>query len=341
MHLRILNADTVRRNLPMPDAIRAVRGAYLACSSGRGAAPDRIHIPLPNNTHSKHNVALFMPGFIPANTDDPGEPTAASLVIKTVTVFPGNPSRDLAMNQGALLVVDSDTGCASALMDTATITAIRTAAGSAVGADLLARPDASSMAMLGTGVLGPTHIEAICAVRRIKHVHIWGRTERNAAALAEHATSLTGAKIEVHETADDAVRHADIVCTATPSTVPLFKDASVRPGTHISAVGAFRPTMCEIPPETIFRSRVYLDQRSSSLVEAGDIIQAVDRGVYDWDRVVGELGEVIDGSKPGRESNDDVTFFKSVGMSLQDAAAAGVALRNAERNDDGEVFAWP
>lgn len=335
MTLRILNGDSVRRALPMREAIDAVRGAYVACSTGRGVAPDRVHVDLPG----EGNVALFMPGFIPASGDAMDSP--ASLVIKTVTVFPENPSRGLAMNQGALLVIDPNTGEASGLMDTAAVTAIRTAAGSAVATDCLARQDASTLAMLGTGVLGPTHIEAICAVRDVQSVRIWGRTPRNAQRLAERVPEWSRASVVVCESANDAVAEADIVCTATPAGAALFDATSVQPGTHVSAVGAFRPTMCELPAALIADARVYVDQRAAALVEAGDLIQAIDAGVFAWDRVVGEIGEVVEGRAPGRTDREQITVFKSVGMSLQDAAAAAVVIANAQRDDLGHMIPWP
>lgn len=333
MAIRILNGEAVRAALPMRHAIDAVRSAYVACSSGTGIAPDRVHIDLPGDG----NVALFMPGLIPGND----EGARSSLVIKTVTVFPKNPRRGLPMNQGALLAIDLETGAACGLLDTAAVTAIRTAAGSGVATDALARRDASTLAMLGTGVLGPTHIEAVCAVRTIDSIRIWGRTPAHAESLAGRVGAWSSAAVTVHDRSDDAVSKADIVCTATPSEEPLFDDASVRPGTHLNAVGAFRPSMCELPVAMIGRSRVFVDQLSAARVEAGDLIQADRAGRFAWDRLAGEIGDVLGGHVPGRTDDEQITLFKSVGMSLQDAAAAAVAMANAERDDIGHVIEWP
>ncbi len=333
MAIRILNGQAVRRSLPMRDAIDAVRSAYIACSAGQGAAPDRVALTLPGDG----NVALFMPGFL-----EEGDSNSPSLVIKTVTVFPANPQRGLPMNQGALLAIDPDTGAACGLLDTATVTAIRTAAGSAVATDCLARTDASTLAMLGTGVLAPEHIDAICTVRDVKRIQIWGPTRANAERLADRVRQQhSDAEVQVAASADDAIDHADIVCTATPSQQPLFDDDHLSTGAHINSVGAFRPTMCELSPATIQRSRVFVDQRSAAFVEAGDLIQAEQTGAFSWDSVAAEIGEVASGAHPGRSADDEITVFKSVGMSLQDAASAAVALANAQRDDIGLVIDWP
>ncbi|MHC4993048.1 MAG: ornithine cyclodeaminase family protein [Planctomycetota bacterium] len=326
-----MNGEAVRAALPVDDAIEAVRAAYIACSTGHGAAPERVALDLPGD----RNVALFMPGFMDAAN-------CRSLVIKTVTVFPANPQRGLPMNQGALLAIDPGTGAACGLLDTATVTAIRTAAGSAVATDCLARSDATSLAVLGTGVLAPEHIAAILKVRDVRRVRIWGRTGAHAERLAERVRQRhADVEIEVVPTADDAVSRADIVCTLTPSERPLFADDRVADGAHVNAVGAFRPTMCELPPETIGRSRVFVDQRSAALVEAGDLMQAEQSGAFSWDDLAAEIGEVASGAHPGRAGDDEITVFKSVGMSLQDAATAAVALANAEREGIGHVIDWP
>jgi ornithine cyclodeaminase len=317
----------------MRDAIGAVRSAYVACSQGRGAAPERVMLDLPGD----HNVALFMPGLMEA-----GESHGPSLVIKAVTVFRANPQRGLPMNQGALLAIDTDTGAACGLLDTATVTAIRTSAGSAVATDCLARRDAAVLGVLGTGVLASVHIEAISTVRNLKRVQIWGRTGASADRLAGWVRREYGdLEVVVAATADEAVSHADIVCTLTPAERPLFGDERVADGTHINAVGAFRPAMCELPAETIGRAQVFVDQRAAALVEAGDLIQAEQSGAFSWDGLAGEIGEVASGAHPGRAGDREVTVFKSVGISLQDAASAAVALENAKREGIGQVIDWP
>ncbi|MCA9300577.1 MAG: ornithine cyclodeaminase family protein, partial [Phycisphaerales bacterium] len=148
-------------------------------------------------------------------------------------------------------------------------------------------------------------------------------------------------EVEVVPTASEAVREADIVCTLTPSESPLFDDEALKGGVHLNAVGAFRPVMCELPPATVRRARVFVDQRAAAVVEAGDLIQAVDAGQFSWDDVAGEIGEVASGGVQGRTSDDEVTLFKSVGMSLQDAACAGAALRHASGVGLGTLIDWP
>lgn len=329
--MRILNGDAVRLALPMTSAIDAAKVAYTAHATGNGVAPQRVALDL-----GPGDVALFMPGLLPD-----------MLVVKAVTVLPGNPARGLPTNQGALLAIDPSTGVARGLLDTATVTQLRTAAGAAAATDCLARADATSLAILGTGALAIPHIEAISAVRPIAAVHIWGRTAEHVVALVDRlfktrvCAGENAVDVTVHGTADLAVAAADVVCTLTQSETPLFSGDAVRPGTHINAVGAFRPVMCELPATTLARARVFVDDLEAATQEAGDIIQAVEAGTMTWDDVVGEVGAVLDGNVAGRSSDDDVTVFKSVGMSLQDAAAAASALSVAERDDLGIVVDWP
>lgn len=332
MAIRILDGPSVDAALPMRAAIDAVRRAYVAASAQAGEAPDRTMLELPGGA----NVALMMPAYLPA-----GDDAAASLVVKTVSVFPGNPQRGRPMNQGAVVAIDPDTGAPSGLLDAAAVTRIRTAAGSAVATECLARRDAAVLAIIGAGALAPAHAEAICAVREIREIRLFSRTDasrkRCRAQICEHAAP--GPDVRCVESAAEAVRGADIVCTLTPASAPVFADGDLAPGTHINAVGAFRPSMCELPSETVARSTVFVDESAAARVEAGDLIQAVAAGHFDWSRAV-ELGAVASGTHAGRTASDAITLFKSVGIALQDAAAVSVALANADRDDIGHVMPW-
>jgi alanine dehydrogenase len=333
--MRILNRDEVRAALPMAEAAKAMRWAYTAWSTGRVTAPPRLHLHLPEG----EAVSLFMPAYVAA---EPGGAFPAALTVKAVSVFPDNPRRGLASIQGAVLVLDPDTGRCLALLDGAALTAIRTGAGSAVATDALARPEAATVAVLGAGGQAAAQILGVCTVRAITTVRIYNRTRSRAEALA---ASLAGQEaipkdVLVAATAREAVQEADIVCTATSAPVPLFDDSDLKPGVHINAIGAFRPDMQEIPAETVRRARLFVDNRAAVLAEAGDVVQPLQAGLIDAAHILGEIGEVLCGRISGRQNPHEVTLFKSVGMAAQDAVAATVALSRAQAQGLGQLVRW-
>ena len=323
----ILNADDVRQALPMQLAIAAMKEAYASLSNGTAVVPLRTRVPIPS-----HNaLSLFMPAYMKS---DAGE----ALAIKVVSLYPGNPARGLAYIQAAVLVLESDTGRAIALLEGSTLTAIRTGAGSGAAIDLLARKDSKVVAVFGAGAQGRTQLEAACSVRNIETVFIFNPTLDKARKFAEE---MAGRKsiprdIRVAKTAREAVENADIICTATTSSKPVFDDHDIKPGTHISAVGAYTPQMQEVPVETVARARVVVDSYVTVMEEAGDIVQAIQAGAFHESDIHAEIGEIILGSKAGRASEDEITFFKSVGNAVQDAAAAQLALQNAHRMQLGK-----
>ena len=331
----ILNGADVRAALPMADAIRAVRWGYEAWSSGLAVMPLRLHIDLPEAS----GVSIVMPAYVPAQ---PGGSVPAGLVVKAVSVFPVNSALGVPVVQGAVLALDPETGAVLALLDGAALTAIRTGAGSGVATELLARRDASTLAIIGTGAQALTQAEGVCTVRAIDTVWVCGRDRSRAERFVQKVAALPGAPSDLRITlvAREALKRADIVCTATGSMEALFEDDAVRPGTHINAVGAFRPAIREIPAATVRRSRLYVDSRASALKEAGDILRAIAEGVIDATHILGEIGEVCAGRIQGRLSEDDVTVVKSVGIAAQDAAAAAVSLAGAEWAKIGLRAAW-
>lgn len=323
----ILTADEVRKALPMNEAIQAMKQAYASLSDGRAVAPLRTRLPIPNSDA----LSLFMPAYVHAADNQ-------ALAVKAVSLFPTNPARGLAYIQAAVLVFDPQTGRAAALLEGSSLTAIRTGAAGGAAVDLLSRADSRIAAIFGAGAQGRTQLEAACTARKIETVYIFDPDMHKAGVFADEMKGKgpIPRDIRVASIPKEAVEHADIICTATTSTKPVFDDKDLRAGTHISAVGSYTPEMQEVPAETVRRAKVVVDSYSASLEEAGDLLQPIRAGLFDESHIHAELGEIVLGRKPGRESNDEITYFKSVGVAVQDAMAAQVALENARKMNIGK-----
>lgn len=322
----ILTADEVRKALPMKEAIQAMKAAYASLSNGQAVVPLRTRLPIPGS----EALSLFMPAFVQSQDSN-------ALAVKVVSLFPTNPSRGLAYIQAAVLVFDPETGQTVALLEGSSLTAIRTGAAGGAAIDLLARPECRVVAVFGAGAQGRTQLEAACTARQIETALIYDADPEKAALLAREmrGKGAIPADIRVARSAREAVESADIICTATTSPKPVFEDRFVKPGTHISAVGSYTPEMQEVPAETLVRAKIYVDSRSAALEEAGDLIQPMQAGLFDETHLCGELGEVVLGRVPGRRSAEEITYFKSVGVAVQDAMAAQVALHNARNMNIG------
>lgn len=316
----ILNAEEIRRALPMDQTIDAMKEAFASLSSGIAVVPLRTRLPISNHDA----ISLFMPAYM---RTDSGE----ALAVKIVSLFPKNPSRGLAYIQAAVLVLESDTGRAVALLEGSTLTAIRTGAGSGAAIDLLARKDSKVVAIFGAGPQGKTQLEAACSARKIETVYIYNPTRTKAETLAEQMAGYNTIpkNLIVAKTPKEAIENADIICTATGSVSAVFEDKDVKLGTHISAIGGYTPEMQELPVETVARSRIVVDSYATVMEEAGDIVKAIQAGLIQESSIHAEVGEIVLGKKSGRQSQDEITFFKSVGNAVQDAAAAQLALKNA------------
>ena len=316
----ILNADEVRQALPMDQTIAAMKDAFASLSNGTAVVPLRTRLSISNHDA----LSLFMPAYMQSDS-------GGALAVKVVSLFPKNPSRGLAYIQAAVLVLDAETGRAIALLEGSALTAIRTGAGSGAAIDLLARKDSQVVAIFGTGPQGRTQLEAACAARNIETAFIYNPTQEKAQAFAEQLTGYYSMPkdIRVAKSPREAVEYADIICTATSSIRPLFEDKDVKSGTHISAIGGYTPEMQELPVETVARARIVVDSYATVMDEAGDIVQAIQAGLIKESDIHAELGEIVLGKKSGRQSEDEITFFKSVGNAVQDAAAAQLALQNA------------
>ncbi len=318
--LKILTGEEVRQVVTMAQAISSVKEAFLQLSTGKSILPLRTQV----SVEDRDGVTLFMPAYLSASD---------ALGAKIVSVFPKNVNKDLPTIHALVVLVNPETGQPAAVMDGSYLTALRTGAASGVATDLLARTEASVAAIIGAGIQGRTQLEAVCTVRAIKKAWVYDCLPDAASAFAkemkEHGDPLP-ADISVADSATQAVQEADIICTATTSSEPVLEDGDLKPGVHINGVGSFTPEMQEIPSLTVVRSKVIVDSRSASLAEAGDLIIPLKEGLINEEHLHGEIGEVAAGKIAGREFEDEITFFKSVGLAVQDVAVAELIRRQAE-----------
>jgi ornithine cyclodeaminase/alanine dehydrogenase-like protein (mu-crystallin family) len=330
MNVLVLSAEDVAKLLPMRECIGVMREALAALARGQALVPLRLVMRMPDAT----GFLGLMPGYIA-----PAGGAAGALGMKAVSVFPGNASRGIDTHQGAVLLFEADTGRLSALMDGATITAIRTAAVSGVATDLLARPEAEELAILGSGVQARTHLEAIAAVRRLKRARVWSRNPDHARALVEDERKKAGCALEAVPSAEAAVRDADIVATVTASPEPVVQRSWLKPGAHVNAVGSSIPSTRELDTATVAAARLFVDRRESALNEAGDVLIPMREGAIKPEHIVAELGEVIIGKHPGRRSASELTLFKSLGLSVEDVASAAYVANRARELGVGQTVA--
>ncbi|MGZ8563896.1 MAG: ornithine cyclodeaminase family protein [Candidatus Limnocylindria bacterium] len=309
--LPFLDADAIRGAVPITDLLDAVEAAYRDVAAGRDHSPLRSHVALDAGD------LLLMPGVR-------GGGTGAS--VKLVTIVPGNAERGLPTLHAIVIWLDAATGVPLALMDGATITAMRTGAASGVATRLLARPDSSTLTVIGAGGQAEWQVRAVLAARPIRRVLVHARSAGARARFAERMTDAVGVPVEPAASAEVAVREADVVCCATTSTEPVFDAAWLRPGTHVNGIGAFRLGMVELPPALFARAAIVaVDSRAAALAEAGDVVAAIERGLLAEAELVelGTIGEDWVESRPP----DAITAFKSVGLAIQDVAAAELVAR--------------
>ena len=317
MQIRILTASDIRAALSMPAAIDAVETAYSQLSAGKAS------MPLRSGVKTDRGVTLVMP----AHLHDSGD-----FAVKIVSVYPDNPKNNLPTVSATVLALDPATGVPLALMEGDALTALRTGAAGGVAARYLARKNASRVALFGAGVQARSQLQAAMAVRRIERVLVVDPFEAAVRRLMDDVAGWPDApEVRIADSPRQAVAQADIVLAATTTKTPLFDGNDIKAGTHVTGVGSFTPEMQEIDAVTIGRARVVVDQREAALAEAGDIIIA--KATIDAD-----IGEIINGDKPGRESDDQITYFKSVGLAVQDAVAAAAVLKSAEAKGLGTVI---
>ena len=320
--LLIVGGADVRRALPMSDCIEAVDRAMRAFSSGGADVPLRTVMQLPGG----RKFFGVMPGYL-------HEPRGIGA--KILTVYPDNPKRGLPSHIGLVVLFDTDTGLPLAVMDAAEITAIRTAAASAVATRALARKDACHLAILGTGEQAGTHLEAMSKVRTLHTVRVWGRSLDKAERFAHEESARQSLKVEACRTAEEAVRGADIVCTVTAAREPVLSGGWLGRGAHVNLVGASQLGAREADDEVVSAARFFVDSRTSARAEAGELRHAMQAGLVSESHVLGEIGEVLGGQVCGRTGNEDITVYKSLGIAAQDLAAAHVIYERAVRDGLG------
>jgi ornithine cyclodeaminase len=317
MQIRVLTATDIREALPMAAAIDAVASAYAQLASGKAT------MPLRSRVHTEKGVTLLMPAHLHQSGD---------FAVKIVSVYAKNPQLGLPTVTATVLALDSQTGVPLALMEGDSLTALRTGAAGGVAARYLAREDGSSVALFGAGVQARAQLQAAMSVRRIERVMIFDPVESAAQRLADEVAGWPSAPdVRVADSPQAAVAQADIVLAATTTKTPLFDGNDLKPGTHVTGVGSFTPEMQEIDARTIGRARVVVDQREAATAEAGDIIIAKAK-------IDAEIGEIVNGEKPGRQNDEEITYFKSVGLAVQDAVTAAAVLKSAQKKNLGTVI---
>jgi ornithine cyclodeaminase/alanine dehydrogenase-like protein (mu-crystallin family) len=311
--------------LPMRECIDVMADAFRALAVGNAQLPLRQVIRLPGSP----NLLALMPGQLGVSSRERQQP---ALGAKIITVFPGNDATPVDSHLGVVLLFEAEMGRLVAIIDASSVTAIRTAAVSGVATKLLSNPDAGDLAILGAGVQAMTHLDAMTCVRTIRRVRVWSRTRARCEQFASRAQKKTGIVVEVCASGEEAVKGADLICTVTASREPVLKGEWIRDGAHVNAVGSALPTARELDSAAIARSKVYVDRRESAMAEAGDILIPTSEGAISTDHIRGEIGEVLMGAEAGRESDREITVFKSLGLAIEDLAAArhiyekGVAL---------------
>jgi ornithine cyclodeaminase/alanine dehydrogenase-like protein (mu-crystallin family) len=302
--MRFIDAAEVREKLTYDVAIPAVRAAMIALSAGetRQLLRSIMHF---------EDGRMF--GVMPGAMGD-----TAAFGAKVLSVFPRNIDVGRPSHQGAILTFDPVTGELACVADARSVTAIRTAAASAVATDALARPDAGRLALLGYGEQAETHLRAIATVRGLADVSVWGRSPERAQAFAERLGEELGLVVRVALTAQDAVAEADIVCTLTSASEPVLKGVWVAPGTHVNIVGSSFAGPVEVDDDLVVRSRFIADYREGILKQGAEFLKAKEAGLIGDDHVVGEIGEVLSGKIEGRQSADQITVYKSIGHIVQD-----------------------
>ena len=306
----------------MPTCIRLMEAALASLARGEVIHPLRAVVPVPDTK----NVFAVMPAYSSA---------LKAFATKIISVYPDNHGTAFDSHQGLVALFDGERGNPIAMMDASSITAIRTAAVSAVATKLLARPESRRLAIIGAGVQAHTHAAAMFAVRPFDAVAVWSRDRKHAARLVDARPWGSGITGRVAETVEQAVADADVVCTVTAAREPVLRGEWLRPGTHVNAVGASLKTTRELDTATMKRSRIYVDRRESALNEAGDLLIPMREGAITEAAIVGEIGEVLIGAIQGRRDAAEITVFKSLGLAVEDLACARYLHEAAQRAGAG------
>src|SRR5579871_1577560 len=338
IRFRVLTEADVRSVLTMDDLIATMESALQRFSTGQVEQPVRLML------RARGDAGLFatMPAFVRGSSSGPqAAPTSdgAAMGAKLVTVFTGNHERGIPSHLASIVLLDPDTGALLALMDGRYITEARTAAVSAVSSRLLARKNAASLAIIGTGVQAQSHLDALSRVHKLRSVTVWSPTKahRDAFVAAHGALGTDPGRTRVRpgsvpvtsvDHPGEAVVGADVIVLATSSPTPVLENGWVKPGAHVISVGACIPTQREMDPDLVARARLFVDSRKAALVESGDVVLGMTEGRFGPDHIVAEIGELVNGAA-GRTSDTQVTIFKSLGLAVEDVTAADLVYRRA------------
>jgi ornithine cyclodeaminase len=316
MKVLIINQTEVRQLLPMSECMDVMTEALKTLASGNAILPLRPVMWLPERVGAL--------GMMPSYLGD-----IQRMGLKVISVFPGNHGTEYDSHIGAVMLFETKHGQLLSIMDATEITAIRTAAVSGMATQQLARSDASDLAILGSGVQARTHLEAMLVARNVQRVRVWSRNTDHAHKFAERESKRHSIKVEVVSTAQAAVEGADLVCTTTSSPEPVLHGDWISPGAHINAVGSSVPHTRELDTTVVVKSRLYADRRESLLNEAGDFLIPKKEGAVGDDHIIGDIGELLLGKIPGRQSENDITLFKSLGLAVEDVASANHIYKKA------------
>ena len=320
--IKIIKAEEIKQNYSMQKAIDAMGRAFASLSSGECFVPQRFVTTLP----TKQMMMLFKPAFVEKEK---------RVSVKILTQREGVSIPGIPTIQGIILLIDSVSGEILSIMDGEYVTALRTGAAGGLATRLFSREDAHTIALFGCGAQGRTQFEAVLCERKIKKAYVFDKFRESADRFILEMQKKY--QIAMSYAEDNTVlKEVDIICTATNSTSPLFKKEDVKPGVHINAIGSFQPHMQELDPYLIKNAKVYVDQVEPCLNESGDLIKPIRDGIIDENHIVGELGDFLLGKIKGRETNEDITLFKSVGVAIQDYAVATDIYNNSINESFGQ-----
>lgn len=316
----IIERDTLMQLLTMDDCIESMDSCMRQTSAGNLVNPPRAGFM------AGKGMLGWMPGYL-------GEPEG--FACKLITQFPEARLKGYSSHSGVTVYFEAETGQPAMIVDSGYLTAVRTAAASGVATRTLARDDASTLALVGSGEQGYLHVAAMLAVRPISAIRIWGRTAENAVRFAEQIEAEWQVKIDIFSTVAQTIKEADIICSSTPAKAPVLLGRELPEGCHINAVGASRSPKVELDEAAVMRSLYYVDYRESAFKEARELMEALESGTISKEHVRGEIGEVLLGHKRGRENEQDITIYRSVGFAAQDVAAAGLVYNKARNQGLG------
>lgn len=319
--MRIINRELAVELLPMKDCIELMEKVLADLSAGLAVQSLRTVLPLPGS-----GLIGLMPGYLPE------EKTAGA---KIISVFPDNHKKGLPSHQGAIALFDMENGQIKAVIDGQGITAVRTAAASAVATRSLAGAGAETLAIIGTGEQANSHLEAMLLVRPIRKVYVWSPTTAHARGFAEDMSRRFGVPVEAAGSVQEAVMDADIVCTVTASATPVLKGEWLKEGVHINAVGACRAPDRELDTTCVQRASLFVDRLESAVHEAGDYLIPLAEQAIAPQHIKAEIGAVFSGAAPGRQTAEEITLFKSLGLAVEDLAAACHIYEEAVRTGAG------